>query len=271
MQVRTEIGPVSSSSARAWLGTASETVDHLARTPALGVPGHIVAAFRGYLDGWIEAAAGSESFHWVGELETADLRELAVHWVRLVNLAREDPEASGLQVAPPEAEEFFDALAVAMATALEEEDQGERFSEKFEQLVPEFQDGSRRPAVDAAPIRVLLVDDTPDVRMLVRLGLDLDGRFEVMGEAGDGAEAVEACGGAHCPDVVLLDVAMPVLDGFEALPRLLEACPGAAVVMFSANDDRASKQRASDLGASAFLAKHTSIPEIADVLARVAS
>jgi CheY-like chemotaxis protein len=270
VRVQTEIGPVSAASARAWLATATETVEHLGRTPSLGVPADIVEAFAGYLSRWTEAATSVEVFHWRGEVDTADLRHLAAHWVRLVNLAREDPEGSGLRTAPPEAEPFFDALAVTLATALEQDDDPEEFADKFEELVPDFQDGSRRPTVDQPPIRVLLVDDTPDIRMLVRVGLDLDGRFEVTGEAGDGAEALAACSG-ECPDVVLLDISMPVLDGLEALPRLREACPDAAVVMFSANNEQAQVQRAAELGAAAFLPKHTSITALADVLAGVAS
>ena len=80
---------------------------------------------------------------------------------------------------------------------------------------------------------VLLVDDTPDVRMLVRRALERSGGLEVVAEVGDGAAAVEAAR-HHQPDVVLLDIAMPVMDGLEALPLIRQVAPRATVIMLSA-------------------------------------
>lgn len=80
---------------------------------------------------------------------------------------------------------------------------------------------------------VLLVDDVADLRMLTRLVLTGSGRYEVVAEAGDGIEAIEAAG-FHQPDVVLLDAAMPRMDGLEALGRILGVAPSTSVVMVSA-------------------------------------
>jgi DNA-binding NarL/FixJ family response regulator len=80
--------------------------------------------------------------------------------------------------------------------------------------------------------RVVLVDDVGELRALVRIALERSGRFEVVAEAGTGTEAVGAAADEH-PDLVLLDVSMPVMDGLEALPLILEASPSTRVVMLS--------------------------------------
>jgi len=81
-------------------------------------------------------------------------------------------------------------------------------------------------------IRVLLVDDVVDIRRLVRTALRLRGDFEVVGEAGDGAEAVRLAA-EHLPDIVVLDLGLPDIAGREVLSRLRESAPGSKVVIFS--------------------------------------
>ena len=81
------------------------------------------------------------------------------------------------------------------------------------------------------PLRVVIVDDTPDLRDLLRLAME-SGGFDVVAEAGDGAEAIEVAR-QYTPDVILLDLAMPVMDGLEALPTLRQLCPDAKIVVLS--------------------------------------
>jgi DNA-binding NarL/FixJ family response regulator len=83
-------------------------------------------------------------------------------------------------------------------------------------------------------IRVLVCDDVEDVRLLLRHALELAG-IQVVGEAGDGAQAIELARRLR-PDVVLLDLAMPVMSGAEALPHLRSSVPEARVVVLSALD-----------------------------------
>lgn len=85
------------------------------------------------------------------------------------------------------------------------------------------------------PIRVLLVDDVDDVRRLVRMALRFRGGFEVVAEAGDGAEAVQRAADTQ-PDVVVLDLGLPSIAGRELLTRIREASPGSKVVVFSGRD-----------------------------------
>jgi DNA-binding NarL/FixJ family response regulator len=82
-------------------------------------------------------------------------------------------------------------------------------------------------------VTVVVADDTDDVRMLVRFSLELDGRFDVVGEAVDGREAVDLCATTR-PDAVVLDLQMPVLDGGRALPLIRDVSPETVVIMFTA-------------------------------------
>ena len=103
-------------------------------------------------------------------------------------------------------------------------------------------------------IRVLVADDAPDLRVVVRLLLDMEDDFVVVAEAGTGAEAVELSR-QHQPDLIVLDLAMPVMDGLTALARLREVAPRAKVVMFSAYDTRSTVDEARDLGAAGYIDK----------------
>ena len=85
---------------------------------------------------------------------------------------------------------------------------------------------------DSGGRRVLVVDDERDIRFMLRTMLEAFGQ-RVVGEAADGREAIELARALQ-PEVVVLDLMMPVLDGFQALPRLVEATPGARIVVCTA-------------------------------------
>jgi signal transduction histidine kinase len=104
--------------------------------------------------------------------------------------------------------------------------------------------------------RVLLVDDVPDLRFLLRVVLETDGSFEVVGEAGDGESAVELCGLTR-PDVIILDLSMPTMDGLEALPRLREVAPDATIAVLSGFEGARVASSTTRLGADAYFEKGT--------------
>lgn len=118
-----------------------------------------------------------------------------------------------------------------------------------------------------APVRVLLVDDAAEIRKLLRLTLELDGRFEVVGEAEDGAAAVRLASSEH-PDAVVLDVSMPVMDGLQAIPEISRACPETKIIVLSALQDATSREALS-LGAHAYLVKDGAVHE--DVVPKILS
>jgi CheY-like chemotaxis protein len=81
-------------------------------------------------------------------------------------------------------------------------------------------------------IRVVVADDESDVRLLLRVQLERQG-FEVVGEATDGQEAIERCAATE-PDALILDLLMPGVNGFEAIPRLRRDQPKMAIVAYTA-------------------------------------
>jgi DNA-binding NarL/FixJ family response regulator len=109
-------------------------------------------------------------------------------------------------------------------------------------------------------IRILLVDDHPVVREGLRSMLG-DGGIEVVGEAGTATEATRLCAEV-APDVVLLDMALPDLDGVSTLRRIKHARPDAAVLVLSMHDDPALVRSAIQAGAAGYLLKGVARQEL---------
>jgi cyclic di-GMP phosphodiesterase len=103
-------------------------------------------------------------------------------------------------------------------------------------------------------VRLLICDDAPETRTLVRTMLSGHPEIEIVGEAADGSEAV-AMALELTPDVVVMDVAMPVLDGVEATRRVHELAPATRIVAFAGSDDPEVIQTMMDAGASAYCIK----------------
>ena len=102
--------------------------------------------------------------------------------------------------------------------------------------------------------RILIVDDNEDVRRLLRIQLETHGRYAVVGEGIDGRHGVELAEQLQ-PDVVLLDLAMPVLDGLEALPLIKGAVPNVKVIVLSGFDQTGMQDLAFAAGASKYVEK----------------
>lgn len=118
-------------------------------------------------------------------------------------------------------------------------------------------------------ITCLIVDDHEVVREGLRLSLSRAPHIRVVGEAADGASAV-ALAERRLPDVVLMDVRMPDMDGLEATQKLLEAVPNANVLMFTAYSERALLTRALDSGARGYILKEASHTTLVRAIEKVA-
>ncbi|MET7753528.1 response regulator transcription factor [Streptomyces sp. NPDC005389] len=111
------------------------------------------------------------------------------------------------------------------------------------------------------PIRVVIADDEPLIRAGIRMILTSDPEIEVVAEAANGREAVEATR-AHAADVVLLDIQMPVLDGLSALPEMRRAAPAARVIVLTTFGERDNVLRTLEHGGAGFLLKDTAPAEL---------
>jgi DNA-binding NarL/FixJ family response regulator len=127
-----------------------------------------------------------------------------------------------------------------------------------------------KPAAQRGPIRVLLVDDQPLLRMGFRLILEGEDDVEIAGEASNGAEALELVRKLE-PDVVLMDVRMPVLDGIEATRQITASGLCARIIILTTFDLDEYAFAGLQAGASAFLLKDVAPDELVHAVRLVAS
>jgi DNA-binding NarL/FixJ family response regulator len=117
--------------------------------------------------------------------------------------------------------------------------------------------------VTSGKCTVVLADDTPEIRTLLRLTLEDQGEIEVVGEAGDGAEAVKIVSELQ-PNALVLDLAMPVMDGFEAIPEVRRRAPATKIIVLSGFDTSTMSERALSLGADMYFEKGISFFDLAE-------
>jgi DNA-binding NarL/FixJ family response regulator len=118
------------------------------------------------------------------------------------------------------------------------------------------------------PIRVLVVDDHALFRRGLQMVLEQEPDIEVVGEAGDGAEAVTSAA-ETLPDVVLMDVRMPKRGGIDACTAIHETVPSAKIIMLTISDEEADLYDAIKAGAMGYLLKEISIEEVASAIRAV--
>ena len=118
------------------------------------------------------------------------------------------------------------------------------------------------------PLRVLIADDHRLFAEALEAILATDERIEVVGQAGDGSEAVELARRLG-PDVVLMDVSMPVLDGFEATREIRAASDDTHVPMLTGSNSRADVDRSREAGASGYVTKDRIASELVAAIVEV--
>ena len=114
-------------------------------------------------------------------------------------------------------------------------------------------------------IRVLIADDHSLFAQALQAILGTDRRFEVVGLAKDGRQAVELAA-ARKPDVVLMDIAMPVLDGFQATRQLRKRSPETSVLMLTGSNARVDVDKARTSGAAGYVTKDRIAGELIDAI-----
>lgn len=119
------------------------------------------------------------------------------------------------------------------------------------------------------PIRVLIVDDHTLLRSGIKLLLQRDGGFEVVGEAGDGLEGVKRAKSLK-PDIVLLDLHMPGISGREAVQLIVEEAPDTRVVMLTVSEDAEDLVDCLRAGATSYLLKNIETDYLTDAIQRAA-
>jgi two-component system nitrate/nitrite response regulator NarL len=118
-------------------------------------------------------------------------------------------------------------------------------------------------------IRVLIADDHRLFAETLEALLTTDDRIDVAGQAHDGREAVERAKRLE-PDVVLMDISMPVMDGFEATRRIREHDSDACVLMLTGSNSREDVDRARQAGAAGYVTKDRIAAELVDAILEVA-
>jgi DNA-binding NarL/FixJ family response regulator len=119
-------------------------------------------------------------------------------------------------------------------------------------------------------IRVLIADDHRMFAEALEAILATDDRLEVAGHAGDGAEAVSLALKVR-PDVTLMDIAMPVMDGLQATKQIRKQWPNACVLMLTGSNSRTDVDRAREAGAAGYITKERIAAELIDAILEIAN
>jgi DNA-binding NarL/FixJ family response regulator len=124
------------------------------------------------------------------------------------------------------------------------------------------------PSAKPKPVRVLIADDHRLFAEALEAILAADDRIAVVGQASDGGEVVELAQELR-PDVVLMDVSMPVLDGFEATREIRSASDDVAVLMLTGSNSRADVDRSREAGAAGYVTKDRIASELVEAILEV--
>lgn len=125
------------------------------------------------------------------------------------------------------------------------------------------------PGTTPGHTSILLADDDQEFRALLKRLLEKDTRLRVTGEANDGAEAIELAR-THTPDIILMDLAMPGINGLEATRRIKGEHPAMKIIIFTQYVENVYHRAAPDSGADNFLSKTTRLTDLLATIRQVA-
>ena len=119
-------------------------------------------------------------------------------------------------------------------------------------------------------IMIVIVDDQPAVREGLRMRLGLEADMQIVGEARDGNEALDLVPRLR-PDVLIMDMEMPLMDGLAATQSLRSLAPETQVIILTIHDDETSRKRAREAGATGFVSKHADDIVLLNAIRAIAS
>lgn len=114
-------------------------------------------------------------------------------------------------------------------------------------------------------VKVLVVEDVPELSRLLEMTFELDGRFEPVGTASSGGAALDLAAREQ-PDAIVLDIAIDGVDGIDVLPLLRQVVPNARIIIFTGHDDDTLREQAMSAGASAWVLKGGDLNRLLDAL-----
>jgi DNA-binding NarL/FixJ family response regulator len=126
-----------------------------------------------------------------------------------------------------------------------------------------------RATDDQGVVHIYLCDDVPELRQLLRIILEEDPQLMVVGEAGNAEIGIEEIAELQ-PNIVLLDLSMPGMDGLEALPLIRRAAPGTAVIVFSGFTEARMASLVLERGADRYIEKGEPLERVREVVREVA-
>ena len=124
--------------------------------------------------------------------------------------------------------------------------------------------------MNTKPISIILVDDHHLARQSWRMLLSFDSRFSIIHESDNGRDAIEAAQ-KLCPDLMLVDINMSPVNGFEVVQKVLAQNPSIKIIGISVNNQPSYARRMIDLGAKGFITKGSSFEEIASAIVQVSN
>lgn len=208
-----------------------------------------------------EAANGAEALELVASTGLPDLMTINWHMpvmdgLELIRRLRGDPATRKVPVVMISTEHDRDRIAEALAAGADDYLAKPFTPEALTRKLVEL-GVVNRPSVAAPPIRVLICDDSHTIRSILTATLASDPGIRIAGSAANGQACLDALASGELPDVVLLDVEMPVMDGLTALKEIRRRHPRLPVVMFSSLTERGAKATVDALvaGANDYVAK----------------
>ncbi len=118
------------------------------------------------------------------------------------------------------------------------------------------------------PITILIAEDHPEMRAGLLTLLSSERDFKVVGQAENGRQAV-ALASKYCPDIVIMDITMPLIDGLEATRLIMETTASTRVLVLSSHSDDAYVDKAKALGAAGYLVKQTDAKRLPEAIRSV--